>query len=324
MTLKTDPIVETKNLVKHFGSQSVLKSLNLTVYKGEIYGFIGHNGAGKSTAMQLIMGLLKADGGTIHMRLTDPLKIGYLPESPEFFPYMSAVQYLNYIGEAGAQSRNAIGKRTRELLDLVDLTHKATRPIGGFSRGMKQRLGLAVALYHDPDFLLLDEPSSALDPLGRQAMVQILENLKSQGKTIFLSTHILDDIERICDRVGVLHSGVLQMEGPLSELLKASGGQGVSVEFALESNVEAVAQFCQQVSHEYKISYHPLESKKVLFNSPMEGDLMDGDLLDGDLLDQDRLLAMLLSEASKSPVLVKGILRHQLSLEDLYVKVVKS
>ncbi len=309
-TNPSTPLIAVSHLVKQYGPHPVLKDLNLTIYPGEIYGFIGHNGAGKSTTMQLIMGLLKANSGTItrapHLHATN---LGYLPESPEFFPYMSAVQYLRYIGETGGQSKIAIQKRSHELLAMVDLEQKAHHPIGGYSRGMKQRLGLAVALYHNPELLLLDEPSSALDPMGRQAVVKILAQLKAQGKTIFLSTHILDDIERICDRIGVLHGGHLALEGPLSHLLESAGGQGIVVTFTEEASELEIQSFCRACAGQIAGSWSLIEPKVVLFTTGLNTAMH---------------FTHLLQVAATAPTIVQGVHKQQATLEDLYMKVVNT
>lgn len=314
-----ESMLKTQGLEKRFGAHLVLKGLNLTVHRGEIYGFIGHNGAGKSTTMQILMGLLSADGGTVNRGFSTRQQVGYLPESPEFFPYMTAAQYLHYIGTAGGHSPQSIKRRTAELLEQVSLTAHAKRPIGGFSRGMKQRLGLAVALYHDPELLLLDEPSSALDPLGRQDVVRILEALKAQGKTIFLSTHILDDIEKICDRIGVLHGGIIAIEGPLQQLLQSAGGQAVSVRFTDEVSPEAIETFTKQVQTQYKLGIEVLEDRRILFRATEAKPQ-----LQEQGLSQDDILSQLLKHAANTPRLIHSVSRHGLALEDLYMKVVKA
>lgn len=221
-------MISINNLVKYYKNHKVLNGIKLEVKKGEVYGFIGHNGAGKSTTMNILAGLIefqhgecfvngKAIKGVKNRSVKD---IGYLPEDPRFYPYMNAYEYLNYIGSIGGEDRQTILKKSGQLLQLVKLDKAAKRPVGGYSRGMKQRLGIAVAMYHDPEVLLFDEPSSALDPEGRMDVISIIEELKSRGKTIFLSTHILNDIERVCDRIGILHGGKIVLEDNLVSLMK--------------------------------------------------------------------------------------------------------
>lgn len=221
-------MIKVENLVKNYKEHHVLKGINLNVSKGEIYGFIGHNGAGKSTTMNILGGLIKFQSGNCIVNGVDISKnrksivknIGYLPEDPKFYPYMSGLEYLDFIGKIGGDSKNEIKNKSNSLLDLVKLNDSKRRKIGGYSRGMKQRLGMAAALYHNPNLLLLDEPTSALDPEGRKDIVDIINHLKSQGKTVFLSTHILSDVERVCDRIGILHGGKIIIEESLSDLMK--------------------------------------------------------------------------------------------------------
>ncbi len=220
-------MIRIHNLTKSYKNYKVLDGINLEVKKGEVYGFIGHNGAGKSTTMNILTGLIEFQAGECFVngkqikgvRGREVGDIGYLPEDPRFYPYMNAWEYLKHIGTIGGEDSNTIKRKSQQLLELVKLDKAAKRPVGGYSRGMKQRLGIAVAMYNDPEVLLLDEPSSALDPEGRMDVVSIIEELKGRGKTIFLSTHILNDIERVCDRIGILHGGGIVLEENLDTLM---------------------------------------------------------------------------------------------------------
>lgn len=219
-------MIQTNNLQKMFGSFHALQGINLHVKKGEIYGFLGHNGAGKSTTMNILAALSKPDGGTCQVngwdiaKIAHPgdLHIGYLPEEPRFYPWLTGRETLQFLGSRW--QGKSIKKRVDELLDWIRLEHAANRRVVGYSRGMKQRLGMAAALLYDPDLLLLDEPSSALDPEGRSDVLHLILDLKSKGKTVFLSTHILSDAERVCDRVGILANGKMIVEKPLQTLLR--------------------------------------------------------------------------------------------------------
>mgnify|MGYP000347612478 FL=1 len=221
-------MIRIENLVKSYGKHQVLKGVNIEVKEGEVYGFIGQNGAGKSTTMNILAGLIGFQKGRCLINGKDIQNInnrannyvGYLPEDPKFYPYMNALEYLEFIGSMRGDSKKQIIEKSERMLDMVKLTKAAKRAIGGYSRGMKQRLGIAVAIYNDPKLLLLDEPSSALDPEGRRDVVDIISALKSQGKTIFLSTHILNDIERVCDRVGILSNGQIVLEENIHQLMK--------------------------------------------------------------------------------------------------------
>lgn len=216
-------MIAVEGVVKSFGKKHVLNGLNMQVCPGEVYGFLGENGAGKSTTMNIITGLLSADAGSIRINgkeisQMEAHPIGYLPESPEFFPYMTCREYFRYIAAACSFRENP-EKRTEEIIGLIGLQDAIDRKIKGFSRGMKQRIGIGCALYSGKDILILDEPTSALDPQGRADVMRIIEQLKEMGKTVILSTHILSDVERVADRVGILHDGKIQMEGRISDLL---------------------------------------------------------------------------------------------------------
>jgi ABC-2 type transport system ATP-binding protein len=217
-------MIEVKGLHKYFKSFHALKGIDLHVKKGEVYGFIGHNGAGKSTTINILAGLSRPSAGQCivngrDVRSTPPgeLGIGYLPEEPKFYPWLSAYETIEYLGNGRGHS--AARKDILKVLEWVGLKEHAARRAGGFSRGMRQRLGIAAALIRDPELLFFDEPSSALDPEGRMDVLSLIKDLKSRGKTVFFSTHILDDVERVCDRVGILADGVLVLEKPLETLL---------------------------------------------------------------------------------------------------------
>lgn len=222
---------------KHFGSQTVLKDLTLHVPAGSIYGFLGQNGAGKTTTMKMILGLLPIEEGEILVhgervqfgQNKTNRYIGYLPDVPAFYDYMSAVEYLRLCAEVTGIAKQKQLQRIHEVLELVHLQdHK--KHIRGYSRGMKQRLGIAQALLHEPKLLICDEPTSALDPVGRKEILDILFAVKEKT-TIIFSTHILSDVERICDKIGVLHEGSLKVQGTIEELRKSRRSEGFEVEF---------------------------------------------------------------------------------------------
>ncbi len=207
-------LIKVEGLVKKYNDHSVLKGINFEVKNNEVYGFLGHNGAGKSTTINILTGLIKYNGGNVMVNGS----VGYLPEDPKFYPYMTAREYLRFIGELSNTNKASINSRCDELLELVKLKNAANRRIGGYSRGMRQRMGFAVALYNNPQLLLLDEPASALDPEGRKDMMDLIKGFKEKGGTVFLSSHILSDLERIADRIGILNKGQMVMEGSLDEI----------------------------------------------------------------------------------------------------------
>lgn len=212
------------DLYKRFGDKEVLKGLNLCVPEHSIYGFIGKNGSGKTTTMKTVLGLLKADAGEITVygekvvygQTATNRYIGYLPDVPDFYSFMTAAEYLRFCGEITGMKRAENEARTKELLSLVGLLDETHR-IKGFSRGMKQRLGIAQALLNSPKLLICDEPTSALDPIGRKEILDILLAVREQT-TVLLSTHILSDVERICTDVAFLDNGIIGVEGRLSDI----------------------------------------------------------------------------------------------------------
>ena len=217
-------LLELSDIHMRFGAQEVLSGISLCVPPGSIYGFIGQNGAGKTTTMKLILGLLAPERGQIavcgeavHYGNTRTNRhIGYLPDVPAFYPYMTAPEYLSLCAKITGLSQSDAQTRCKKLLALVGLEKSANKKLGGYSRGMTQRLGIAQALLHEPKLLICDEPTAALDPAGRKDILDILLAVREQT-TVLFSTHILTDVERICDRVAVLHDGKIRRDGPLRE-----------------------------------------------------------------------------------------------------------
>lgn len=202
-------MLEVKDIYKSYDNLSVLKGVSVTLMPGEIYGLIGRNGAGKTTLLNILSGLLKKDSGEVKYS-PDNIKTGYLPDDPGLFEYLTAAEYLDFLLRDGDPIRR------NELLKLVDIPGNIK--ISKMSRGMKQRIGIAASLTDDPDIILLDEPTSALDPQGRMEVMKLLTALKASGKSVILSTHILADMEKICDRVGFLSDGIIKKEVTVSEI----------------------------------------------------------------------------------------------------------
>jgi ABC-2 type transport system ATP-binding protein len=203
----------------------ILRDLSLSVAAGEIFGFIGPNGAGKTTTIKLIMDLVRPDAGAIrifgesHRRVEVKRRLGFLPENPYFYDYLTAEEFLDFYARLFAIPKEARRKKTAELLERVGLANRKDRQLRKFSKGMLQRLGLAQALINDPELVILDEPMSGLDPVGRREVRDIILALKAAGRTVFFSTHILSDTELICDRVGILSKGELKAVGRVADLL---------------------------------------------------------------------------------------------------------
>lgn len=217
-------MLEIRDLHKSFSDKKVLKGLDLAVPEKSIFGFIGKNGAGKTTTMKTVLGLMRADKGEITVagekvvygQTTTNRYIGYLPDVPEFYSFMTAKEYLRFCGEITGIDNSEIKRRISELLELVGLANEKHR-IKGYSRGMKQRLGIAQALMNKPKLLICDEPTSALDPVGRKEILDILTAVREHTTVIF-STHILSDVERICTDVAFLNNGKVDMQGKLNDI----------------------------------------------------------------------------------------------------------
>lgn len=243
-------VVETRNLTKIYrdfwGRQKVraLKALDLTIYKGEIFGLLGPNGSGKTTTMKLLLGLLFPTEGqaiVLGKDATDVSKnerIGYLPEETYLYRFLTGEETLDFFGRLFNMPAAVRRQRTAELLELVGLTSARRRQVREYSKGMARRLGLAQALINDPDLILLDEPTTGLDPIGTRAMKDLILRLKDQGKTIIMCSHLLADVQDVCDRIGILYQGELKELGRVDALLKVrdvteirfSGGDGALVD----------------------------------------------------------------------------------------------
>jgi ABC-2 type transport system ATP-binding protein len=227
-------IVEAVGLTKIFkdfwmrSKAKAVDNLSFHIEKGELFGLLGPNGSGKSTTIKLILGLLNSTRGRLSVFGRDPHDvavkkyIGFLPEESYLYRYLNSRETLDYYGKLFGLERSIRRKRIDELLEWVGLTKVAHRPVGEFSKGMMRRIGLAQALINDPDFLILDEPTSGLDPIGTKQVKDLLIELRSRGKTILLSSHLLADVEDVCDRMVILYGGRIRAEGTADELLTDS------------------------------------------------------------------------------------------------------
>ena len=204
---RVNELVRIRNLYKKYGSFSVLRGLSMDIEKGDVYGFLGRNGCGKTTTMNIITNIIPKDEGEIILGNGRPVKVGYLPESPTIYGYMTSREYLEYIA-ACTNYQGDVKRRVNEVLDIVGLTKAADRRAKGYSRGMTQRLGMGAAIIGDPELLIFDEPTSALDPEGRAEVISI----------------ILSDVERVANRIGIMTNGRLAEEGYLTDILRKHGG----------------------------------------------------------------------------------------------------
>ena len=222
---------------KKWKNVDAISDLSLQVSAGEVFGFLGPNGAGKSTTIKTLMGQIRPSLGSVCLfgqqvgSAKARSRVGYLPENPAFYDYLNAFEYLELVGRAFKMSTGEIKRESLRVLEMMDLAGAARRPIKGYSKGMVQRLGLAQTLLHDPDLYILDEPMSGLDPVGRALVKETMTRLKKQGKTIFFSTHVIADVEAVCDRVGIIVQGQLKAENSVEEILE-QGIEGYIVRLA--------------------------------------------------------------------------------------------
>jgi ABC-2 type transport system ATP-binding protein len=228
----------TKDFTDIWGRPTVrsLESLDMTVWRGEIFGLLGPNGAGKTTTIKLILGLIFPTSGSVRVLNTDPRnvaakqRIGYLPEESYLHRFLNAEETLDFYGRLFDLPRAVRRKRIDELIERVGLQHARKRPLREYSKGMVRRVGLAQCLINDPEFILLDEPTSGMDPLGSREIKDLILELKRQGKTVLLSSHLLADVEDVCDRIAMLYRGRLQLEGRVADLLEAGNVTEIEVE----------------------------------------------------------------------------------------------
>ncbi len=226
------PLIDTRNLVKRYGEKTAVSDVSFQVLGGEIFGFLGPNGAGKTTTIKMIVGLLQPTSGTVHVAGYDvqaqPMQAkaacGYVPDEPNLYPKLSGRELLRFVGDLYDLEPAQVNRRIDELLRLFDLAEAGDDLIDSYSHGMQQKTALAAALVHDPRVLVLDEPTVGLDPKSARLIKDILRQMAERGSAVFLSTHILEIAERMCDRIGIIDQGRLVAQGTMTEL--RSLGQG--------------------------------------------------------------------------------------------------
>jgi ABC-2 type transport system ATP-binding protein len=223
------PPVAARGLVKRYGDITAVAGVDLTVERGDVFGYLGPNGAGKTTSLRMLLGLIRPTEGSAQLFGRDPLEVGAraldgvagFVEGPRFYPYLSGRKNLRLLADLDG---GAPASRIEEVLDVVDLRDRGKDRVGGYSHGMRQRLGIAASLLRDPQLLLLDEPTTGLDPAGMRDMRELVKSLASEGITILLSSHILAEVEELCNRVAIIRSGRIIYEGLLDELLQSAAG----------------------------------------------------------------------------------------------------
>jgi len=226
--------------------------LSLSIEEGQVYGLLGPNGSGKSTAMKVILGLLEPTRGHCEIFGTDSRKVdsrrsvGFLPEAPYFYRYLSGRELVRFYGKASGMDAAALDKRVDAVIERVGLAEAARRRVGTYSKGMLQRIGIAQAIVHEPRLVVLDEPTAGVDPIGSAEIAELILQLKAEGKTILLCSHLLAQVEGICDRVAILNRGRLVLEGAVDTLLEREDSRQLTVDHLSEAGLEAVKECLSQ------------------------------------------------------------------------------
>ncbi|MBO9311652.1 MAG: ABC transporter ATP-binding protein [Chloroflexus sp.] len=241
-------VVECRDLTKQYGSFTAVDHLNLTVRKGEVFGLLGPNGAGKTTTILMLLGLTEPTGGSVRVLGLDPARqplsvkarVGYLPDQVGFYDNLTARENLSYIAKLNGIREPEMSRRINAALDQVGLSQVADRRVKTFSRGMRQRLGVAEVLIKQPQLIIMDEPTLALDPEAVREFLDLIRQLKTSGITMLLSSHLLQQVQAVCDRVGLFHKGRMVLEGTVSELAQRVLGGAYRIHLEVEGG-DAVA-----------------------------------------------------------------------------------
>lgn len=263
-------IINISHVSKQYGKIHALKDVSLQVEKGTVFGFLGPNGAGKTTLIRVLTGLITPSSGNCFID-SEPIttsnkqKIGYLAQQPTYYPWMTARELLYLSGRLYGMEKQNLNKNITRMLEICGITDAAERRIGGFSGGMKQRLGIAQAILHNPQVVFLDEPVSALDPQGRKDVLQLIKSLSEQT-TIFMSSHILDDVQRVCDEVAIIRDGTIRIHEKTKTLLQTHAQSVVECEF--NQNQDAVGFKNELQLHNIHASVS--HSKVIMNNSTYE------------------------------------------------------
>ncbi|MDP0489858.1 MAG: ABC transporter ATP-binding protein [Verrucomicrobiota bacterium JB023] len=270
--------VEINHLVKDFPGQlgkkkhRAVDDVSLTIGTGSVYGLIGPNGSGKSTTMKALLGLLKPTSGSCEIFGKNSLKtdsrhdVGYLPENPYFYKHLTGRETLRFYGKLCGMKGQALETRIAELLALTSLEEARDRRLGGYSKGMLQRIGLAQAMIQAPRLLILDEPTAGVDPLGSRQIRDLIMRLKDDGITIFLCSHLLEQVQEVCDTIGIIHHGKMLKQGPLDELVSLHDRTEVTLQNASPSLIESIKQLvAAEEGTEFLSATHPRTSLEKLF-----------------------------------------------------------
>ena len=304
----SDLAIKTVNLTKRYSGlwskQAVeaVKNLNLEVYRGEIFGFLGPNGAGKTTTIKVLLGIIYPTEGEAYVLgqpAGDPknhYRISYLPENPYFYDFMTGREILTFYAKLFGIAEPERSKRVNELLDRVGLSRAADQTLRTYSKGMLQRIGLAQCLINDPELLILDEPTAGLDPIAHIDIRDMILDLRNQGKTLFISSHQLSDVERVCDRVAILNKGVMVQLGRIEELL-AGGHVEVIADKVPDNALEPIHQLGGKVS---------LHDGRLIVEQPDNGSV-------------DRVIDIVRAAGGH----IVSVKPYRRSLEDLFVETIQ-
>jgi ABC-2 type transport system ATP-binding protein len=303
-------IVRVDAIVKDFRpglglrAKRVLHEVSFAVREGEIYGFVGPNGAGKTTTLKILMGLIRPTSGNATILDCDVTEtgfrehIGFLPENPYFYSFLTAEEILRFYARLSGVGGRDRDRRVQALIELVGLGHARRERLSTYSKGMLQRVGIAQALIHDPKVVFLDEPMSGLDPIGRKDIRDIILRLKSEGKTVFMNTHILNDVEMICDRVAIIVKGRIRHEGPIREFMN---------EEAMRSDI-VLAHLSPEVAEQLGAKF---SARVQTVGEQVEVQVMDGQVRD------------LLKSALEAGAEVLSLSPNRISLERIFLEAVE-
>src|SRR5882724_3183281 len=269
--IRTEHLTKKYNLGWRKGRLLALDKLNLRVREGEVYGLLGPNGSGKSTTLKCILDLVAPTEGEAWMfdvpchKVESRLHVGFLPENPYFYKYLTGVETLEFYGKLCGLGGGALRKRIDELFELVGLAHARDRHLKGYSKGMLQRIGLAQAMIHDPKLLLLDEPTAGVDPIGSRDIRDLILRLKKMGKTVLLCSHLLEQVQEVCDRISVLNLGKMILEGDVDQLISDQRRLSIVVEDLPEAARSRVEEAVRAAGGKVVSIDHPRTTLESLF-----------------------------------------------------------
>jgi ABC-2 type transport system ATP-binding protein len=276
--IRTEHLTKKYSLGWRKGRLLALDKLNLQVREGEVYGLLGPNGSGKSTTLKCILDLVTPTDGQAWIfdvpcsQVASRIHVGFLPENPYFYRYLTGKETLEFYGNLCGLHGAALKKRVDELLDLVGLEHARDRRLSGYSKGMLQRIGLAQALVHDPKLLLLDEPTAGVDPIGSRDIRDLIHRLKEMGKTVMLSSHLLSQVQDVCDRIGVLNLGKMILEGDVNQLISDQRRLSITVQDLPETARSTVEAAVQTAGGKVVSVGHPQTTLESLFLEALKKD----------------------------------------------------